>query len=178
MKFEWNRKNTTIAAYAFIVLALAILFSHFVGHFWSVVGGFVGLVKPLYPIFLGFSIAYLLNPIMCWIECGMKKIGFQDWIFRTFKPKKPMNTIRTISLLLTYTITFAVITLFALIVLPEVFLSVRTMATQVQEYVNYAERLSVQILESIPEGIVPQSYIEHVSDMVGESVSKILSETI
>lgn len=175
MKFEWNRKFTTIAAYAFIVLALAILFFHFVWNFAGVMGWFSKLLNPIYPIFLGFAIAYLLNPIMCAIEYGMEKCGLRALLLRTFKPKYPKKLIRNLSLLLTYLLTLAILTLFAFIVLPQVFSSVRAMATQMQEYVAYAQRTSAMLLEKIPEGMVPQDVINQVSSMVGKAVSDSIS---
>ncbi|MEG1773977.1 MAG: AI-2E family transporter, partial [Oscillospiraceae bacterium] len=62
MKFEWNRKGNTIAAYAFFVLALAIVFFHLVANFHAVNAWLLALVRPIFPIFYGFAIAYLLDP--------------------------------------------------------------------------------------------------------------------
>lgn len=167
MKFEWNRKASTVAAYAFIVLALSISFFHLLANSDDVVAWLGGLVRPIFPIFYGFVIAYLLNPIMVWIEGLLDRVPRSDRLGRRRK--------RAVSMLLTYLLTSAVITTFAFIVLPQVFESIATMASQIQSYVTSAEQFVTETLESIPEGLVPDTYINQVTDMVGKAVSDFIS---
>ncbi|MEG1773976.1 MAG: AI-2E family transporter, partial [Oscillospiraceae bacterium] len=82
---------------------------------------------------------------------------------------------RTLSMLLTYLFTALVINTFAVIVLPQVGLSLASMVAQIQSYVATAERVVETALASIPEGLVPQSYINQVSDMAGKTVSDLIS---
>lgn len=68
MKIDWNRKYNTIAVYGFLVIAAAILFVMFLlnlGNIFSFLGNLVGLTTPF---ILGFSIAYVLNPVMMFFE--------------------------------------------------------------------------------------------------------------
>ncbi|MEG2203972.1 MAG: AI-2E family transporter [Oscillospiraceae bacterium] len=167
MKFEWNRKGNTIAAYAFFVLALAIGFFHLVANFHAVNAWLLALVRPIFPIFYGFAIAYLLDPIMTWIEGRFDRIA---WMKRLGRRRR-----RTLSMLLTYLFTALVINTFAVIVLPQVGLSLASMVAQIQSYVATAERVVETALASIPEGLVPQSYINQVSDMAGKTVSDLIS---
>ena len=68
MKINWNRKYTTIAVYALLVIAIAVLFVVFVFKFdkfrenISWVGGVAA------PIICGIAIAYILNPLMMYVE--------------------------------------------------------------------------------------------------------------
>jgi len=64
IKPEWNRKHSTVAAYAFLVFVAATLFVFLMIHFSSVltfIGWIFGILRP---IFYGMVFAYLLNPLM------------------------------------------------------------------------------------------------------------------
>ncbi len=68
MKIKWNKKYTTVAVYALIVIALAVLFVVFVFRFDSFSKGFSWIGTVAAPIICGFVIAYVMNPLVMWIE--------------------------------------------------------------------------------------------------------------
>mgnify|MGYP005848544725 FL=1 len=68
MKIKWNKKYTTVATYAFIVIALAVLFVVFVFRFDSFSKGFSWIGTVAAPIICGIVIAYVINPLVMWIE--------------------------------------------------------------------------------------------------------------
>jgi len=80
IKPEWNKKYTTLAAYAFLVFVAATLFVFKIIHFsaaLSFIGWILGILRP---IFYGMIFAYLLNPLM--------KL-FENYIFAfVVNPKK------------------------------------------------------------------------------------------
>ncbi len=114
MKYDKNPRYFQIAVYAFSVLAAGILFFFFVqnaAYFKKMLDNFISLMMP----FIGaFAIAFLLNPIMKWLENSPLK--FTD----RFK-KHSFVVKRTLSLLITYALTFFLIYIFFLFVFPEVF---------------------------------------------------------
>lgn len=104
MKLAWNRKYTTIALYAFIVLVAASLLFLAILNFPALkkfVSFVVGAIKP---ILYGLVIAYLVNPMMCF---------FETRVFRFKKQTKGTDRARRgLSLTLSLLIVLAVLGLF------------------------------------------------------------------
>ncbi len=80
MKINWNRKYTTIAVYALSVIIVAILFVVFVFKFDSFKQTFSWVGGIAAPLIWGIAIAYILNPLMMYLE---------NKIFGKFKAKQP-----------------------------------------------------------------------------------------
>ena len=68
MKIEWNKKYTTIAIYALIVLILAVLFVVLVFKFDSISEGLSWVSAVAAPIIAGIVVAYIFNPLMMFFE--------------------------------------------------------------------------------------------------------------
>lgn len=68
MKIKWNKKYTTVAVYALIVIVVAVLFVVFVFKFDSFAQGFSWIGAVAAPIICGIVIAYIVNPLVMWIE--------------------------------------------------------------------------------------------------------------
>ena len=67
-KIDWNKKYTTIAVYAFLVILLSILCVFFFLNY-SDFGGYIKkLLAVLSPVLLGILFAYLLNPVVRFFE--------------------------------------------------------------------------------------------------------------
>jgi len=89
MKIEWNRKYTTIAVYAFIVLASAGLFFIILSglsEFTRAIGSYISI---LYPFLYGFVIAYILNFFMIFAEKWLNRTALKKekytWIIQQFR---------------------------------------------------------------------------------------------
>jgi predicted PurR-regulated permease PerM len=167
MKFEWNRRDSTIAAYSFIVLALAVAFYHILANLQAVNDWVYNLFYPIFPLFYGFIIAYLLNPVLVYLERLSKKIKFTSRL-------RP-SVIRSIALLLTYLTTTAIIVIFGFIVLPEVFRSVKYIASQMHTYVSSAEQFARGLVAAIPESFLQPDAVNQFTDMVGQAVRDFIS---
>ncbi len=166
LKIEWNRRFTTIAVYAFLVLAGAILFFYGVNNFATAKKLFVNVINPIRPIFYGLIIAYLLNPIMNFYErkllpklTGGKKI----------KPK----LVRIFGVLLTYATAVLVVVGFLMIIIPQVVVSVYGIVSNLSEYTALAEKLVRELFESIPEGVIPPDYMNKIVNFAGDSVEAL-----
>ena len=68
MKVNWNKKYTTIAVYTLAVIALAVLFVVFVFKFEDFTKTFSWVGGVAAPIICGIVIAYVLNPLMMYLE--------------------------------------------------------------------------------------------------------------
>ena len=126
MKLDFNKKNTTIAVYAFIVIACAILFYSFIQNM-NVVFGWIGMFfKLISPFIYAFCIAYLLNPLMK--QC--------DKWFKFTERKKPNPKLkRGLSLLTTYLICLVIIGLFGWLVSHQIAESVVLFANRVRVWI-------------------------------------------
>lgn len=80
MKINWNRKYTTIAVYALSVIIVTILFVKFVFNLDSFKQTFSWVGGVAAPLIWGITIAYILNPLMMYLE---------NKIFGKFKAKQP-----------------------------------------------------------------------------------------
>ena len=89
-----------ICAITFVILYAIVNISVFAGIFSKI-------LSVLTPIILGFALAYALNPILKFFE------------FKVFKKIKSKKLLRTLSLLMTYFVAFAVLTAFLLLVIPQ-----------------------------------------------------------
>ena len=94
MKIEWNRRYTTIAVYAILVLVFGVLFLYGVQNYQDVRDWISTALVTLRPFIFGFVIAYLLNPIYVFFD---KK--FLPWLTNnTINPP----ACRGLSIILTY----------------------------------------------------------------------------
>ncbi len=71
MKFKLNNKYVRWGVTAFLVLAAAITFYYFVFHSSNIVAGFHTIIDVLMPVVFGMAIAYLLTPILNFLEAKL-----------------------------------------------------------------------------------------------------------
>lgn len=167
MKIEWNRRYTTIAVYAFLVLAAAAASYLVMSNIITVLKFLDGFFAPILPIIYGFAVAYLINPIMVWFERRLIKHRWYKKLSRKAK--------RAISLLFAYLFTIAVLAIFMIIVMPHVIGNITTMYGQLQSYVAAAERFVNMLLDAIPEDLISQDIVDQIADLAGSSVQKLIN---
>ena len=158
MKINWNKKYTTIAIYSLIVLAAAVLFVVFVFKFDSISTGFSWIGAVAAPVICGIVIAYILNPLVMFLENKLfgklknsgeteekvpEKDGEPEFIKkiekRAITAKRKKMLARILSLILTYVILFAVLAGISIAVVPSVAKSVVDLAEQLPEYLKQAD---------------------------------------
>lgn len=133
MKIDWNRKYTTIAVYAVIVICLGISFYLSVTRFQKLndsISTFVSIIKPF---LFGFTLAYLLNFVM----------DFYERMICKFKEDISHRTKRAISVVLTYISLAIMVLIFSKFVLPQIIESITllvrdfpNMLTQLYQHVD------------------------------------------
>lgn len=128
MKIDWNSKYTTISAYTVITFAICLAMVLFVVCFSSITGVLAAAVNTLSSFVWGFVIAFLLNPVMLWIEKLMKKL---------LEKKKPHPKFcRFISTFVAIIFGIAVISALIAIIVPQVLESIMTIFSNAQNYIN------------------------------------------
>ncbi len=140
MKFEFNRRYTTIAIYAFLVLAGAISFNAVVTNFSTVLSGLGVAVTLIMPFIIGFCIAYLINPLMK---------QFERLYARIDKNKKFEKKYRIFSIIAAYALALAFITLFVCIISPQIKDSVLTLSRNIQIWTpKFVERVQALVKDT------------------------------
>ena len=61
MKIDWNRKHTTLAVYAFLVLSAVCCIVFVLFHLAGILQAANKFIQVIHPVLWGFALAYLLN---------------------------------------------------------------------------------------------------------------------
>lgn len=146
MKPDFNKKYNTIAAYVLVVAAILISYILIIIYWPQVHGTIRSLLATLSPFFYGFAIAYILNPIYGFCMNGFEKI-FQKG---KKSPKKPEKAVKICSLIATYIIVLAFLTLFLSIIAPQLWQSFQKLMLSFPSYINAVEEMLDIRLEDTP----------------------------
>ena len=131
MKLNMNKKYTTIAVYAFLVIAAAITF-FFVISEHSVVGRMAGTFFGLMtPFIYGAALAYVLNPVLNWLE---KKV-----FPKVFGARVSKRSRRGLGVLLTFLFGCAVVALFLAVLIPQIVESIDNLAQSIYAFLPQAQ---------------------------------------
>lgn len=140
MKIEWNKKYTTIAVYAFIVICLSVVFHQIaseVNLFKIKVGD---SIRVLLPFIIGFTIAYLFNFILKFYEDRVLNFKMINNIKKKYK--------RGIAILLTYTTVILLMILFVHFIFPQIVSSIVILANDAPEFVANTSKKFIEISHS------------------------------
>lgn len=180
MKVNWNKKYTTVAVYALTVIFISVLFVVFVFKFESFKQTFSWVGSIAAPIICAIVIAYILNPLMVWIETKMfskfketrpkrqnivvrklkhSAIGDKAVVKSLEKHAAPIEKkirrrkiiARAVSLSLTYIIFLAILTGIAVAVVPNVSNSVVSLAENMGGYIDQVNEWAQNVFENKPE---------------------------
>lgn len=173
MKFEWNRKYSTIAVYSFLVFVLCTLFFAFILKIRSVTGLATEIMRLLAPFIYGFAMAYILNPVLRTIEQGIFPRVFGDKV----KPK----TRRGLAIIATYVFAFACIGVFFWIVIPQIITSISSIVARIPAYVVQANELLNVLLEQLAANTLPTEFVATLDQVITDTFNtavKIIGETV
>ncbi len=180
MKINWNKKYTTVAVYSLIVIAAAVLFVVFVFKIDSFVEGFSWIGTVAAPIICGVVVAYIVNPLMMWIErtffkklkndpppekgLVMKKLEStrvgSTAVVRTLekhaastekKQRRRRIAARALSVSIAYILLLAIITGIGIAVVPSVATSVVDLADKMPGYVKNLDAFLKEFFVNNPE---------------------------
>ncbi len=128
MKWQFNKKNTTYAIYACLVILFGVLCVALIINLPAVSEFFGGITSNIFtPIFVGVIVAYLLNPIL---------VSFEKLFAKWSKGKLGKKGLRAIGLISAYLLFFAFLTIFFIILLPQLIQSIKDLITQTIDLVN------------------------------------------
>lgn len=180
MKVNWNKKYTTIAVYSLIVIAVAVLFVVFVFKFDSFAKGFSWIGDVAAPLICGIVIAYIVNPLMMWIErtffkkltndpppekgivmkkLSDSKVGSSSVVKSLEKHSASMEkkqrrrrlAARALSVSIAYILVIAIIAGICVAIVPSVATSVVDLADQMPGYINKLDAFLQEFFANNPQ---------------------------
>ncbi|PXV95637.1 putative PurR-regulated permease PerM [Lachnotalea glycerini] len=174
MRYHWDKKYLYWGVTAFFVIAVSILFFYGVFHNNKLVNFFDKLITILMPIIYGMIIAYLLAPVVNYLE---KHIFFPFFFNKCNmkQKKKSRKRIRGLAIFITLSIAIlSVVGLFSLL-LPQLFISMSSLiATFPTNYENFSKLLG-EILVKNPD---LESTVTSNLDAVSGYIEQYLNQQI
>ncbi|MCM1316278.1 MAG: AI-2E family transporter [Muribaculaceae bacterium] len=167
MKINWNEKYTTVSVYTVLTFTACILVYAFIINFTGI-GDIIHTIFTITaPIIWGLIIAYLLNPVMLWIEKRLKKL--------TEKTKKRPKITRAISVTLTMIVFLAMLIALCSIIVPKVTDSLMGIIDNIGTYFNNLEKWINGILAKYPEILsLANSQIENFETTLMDAINQIM----
>ena len=166
LKIQWNRRYTTIAVYAFLVIVAAILFFTIVQNFNGFSAYTTRVLTLLTPFVYGFIIAYILNPILRMFDKRLLPRLFRDKL----KPKLR----RAVAILLTYLVAILFLSVFFSIVIPEIGASLSGIISKFPEYLKTAETWISEIFIAVESWGIDDVNIQRMLQSVLQSFDELL----
>jgi len=164
MKLDWNRKYSTIAVYAFLVIAAGLVFGLFLKSLpplGSSVGRFTGL---LVPFLIGGVIAYVLNPVLDWLELQLFPLLLGQRLSRRAR--------RRCGILLSFAFLFALLWLFVLIVWPQIHNSIMNLLSQSSFYASEIQ----SVLDYLQQNYGDNPIVLQVVTKISSSAEEIIQQ--
>ena len=168
MRFDFNRKYSTIAFYACLVIAFALIFAMCVFNFSSVWSVIKTILNALNPVIYGFVIAFILNPLYRL---------FENKVFR-FVSKKRKHAVlqRVLALIAAYLVVALLVALFALLIVPQLVSGFNELQNKMGDYVknvqDWVEQTLARTHENHPKNIILK--IINIEDL-SNSINKFIS---
>ena len=158
MKMEYNKKYFTISLYFIFSIIVCTLFIALIYNFPYVWGKLQYLIAILMPFIFGFAFAYILNPIMRFIEQKIFPVVFKDKIRKSRR--------RVISLILTYLFAFVVIGIFLWVVLPQVAYSISGLIGKLAEYIGSIDTWHTSVMDTLMRWGISKEVLDTVSGYI------------
>lgn len=137
MKFRWNHRYVQLGITAFCVIAACMLFYYGIFHMNSLAGGIRSFFSIMAPIIYGAAIAYLLCPIVNFLE---KNIIFALLEKRNIQlQQKGKRVVRWICVILSVLFMFLLIYALVMMILPQLIKSIVNIIYSFPYYVKVVE---------------------------------------
>ncbi|MDE6671030.1 MAG: AI-2E family transporter [Ruminococcus sp.] len=167
MKINWNEKYTTVSVYTVITFTACIVLYAFIINFTGIGGIIHTVLDVTSPVIWGLIIAYLLNPVMKWIEKRVKRF--------TEKTKKRPKLTRAVSVTITMIVFIAMLIALCSIIVPQVTDSLMGIIDNIGTYFNNLEKWINGILAKYPKILsLANSQIENVETTLMNTINQVM----
>ncbi len=148
-RFLKDNKDAALGVTAFMVIVSGALAVFVIFNFGIVLTGFKKLLQILTPIIDGVALAYILTPLLNFVE--------REWIGRIYtRSKKEMTpkrkkSMRSWSILVTYMIFIGLIFLFFRLIIPQLIASIKSIIYQFPRLINNLETFIADLFDDNPD---------------------------
>lgn len=155
MKFRPNKYYTTIAVYAFLVVAASLLFfegMHNVGRISGAISAFLSFIQP---VIYGFVFAYLLNPLL--------RLYDDKLLVKLSRGKLRPSIRRVLGIVLTYLTVLLLLFVFIMLIVPQLVRSIEGLFSIFPRYMIILQDLYNRVaqemnnFQSVDQGAVMDS---------------------
>ncbi len=157
MKIEKNNKYSSIAAYAFGVIALSIIFYQFISRFDVVRERFYFGFKVLLPFVVGGIMAYLFNFIL---------VFYEEKLLRNRAKTEKQK--RAIGIILTYATVAIILYVFATFIVPQITSSILGIANNIPVYIENTSKWFIEVNEKF---YIPEELYQIALDKWNEAIN-------
>lgn len=161
MKINWDKKYTTIATYAFIVICLSIIFANIVTKLDAFTGKLGQIMGVFQPFIIGFVIAYLINFILKFYE---------NKLFKKFI-KNTKKSMRGLAILLSYLTAVLIFFVFIQFVVPQL---VESITGLINDIPRYLYDLKVILEQTLKEMDISPEYMTIINEKLTEITNLII----
>ncbi len=172
MKDHFNNKYVRWGVTAFCVIAASICFYYLVFHGVNIKIGLGKLHNILRPILVGFVLAYLLTPVLNYIEYRIMKPVFERIPVKN--TSKRDSIVRGISILTTTLLFFAVIYALIAMFVSQIVPSIMNLIANFDTYVNNVNNVINNLLADNPE--VGSYVVKKINQYSGELESWLTND--
>lgn len=146
MKLPFDRKHLGFGIVMFLVIAASILFYVFLQNF-SIFKNFIKtMLNILSPVMYGFVIAYLLNPLLRFLENKL----FLPMCKKFKRLKNPEKLSRALGVFTTLIISLGAVVALFWLVIPQLITSISSMTLKFPDYINKTREYFDGVLKSNP----------------------------
>lgn len=172
MKIKFEKKYVEIGIVTFLVIAASLVFYYFLFHHTTLFQAISNVLQIISPVVYGFILAFLMTPVLNFIERKIVKVLFVKWHIDIEKKKK---LIRVISLIITITFIVTIFYGFFNMVIPRVKDSIVSIVNQFDTYLNNFEKWLDKFFSNNPN--VAESFDDFM-DKYATEISKFLNENV
>ncbi len=181
MKFRWDNKYLHWGVTGFCVIAASLLFCFGIFRMHILLRGIRTVIDILMPIIFGAVIAYLLNPIVNFME---KSLIYPFLKARKLEISRKMRRfIRYIVVLLALLIFGLIIYALVMMILPELIKSIVSITNSFPRYIQNCEKWITALLEDRPDlnetiGIMFSRYSQKIEQYLTQDLLPNLRQTV
>lgn len=171
MKFKLNNKYVRWGLTAFLVIAAGILFYYFVFHNSNILAGLSRLIDILMPVVFGLATAYLMTPVLNYIEAKFlnplcEKMGIR-------KTKRRDSVVRGIGVFLTAFLFVALIYMLFYMLISQLVPSIQNIINNFDRYINNVMNWINHLLDDNPD---VKNYALQTIDQYSEQLDDFISQ--
>ncbi len=173
MKFKMRNKYIRWGVTAFLVIAASICFYYLIFHGSNIMFGFKTAINILMPVVFGLSIAYLMTPVLNFVEyrillplCKLCKIK---------ESEKKKSLVRGVGIAITAFLFFIVIYTLCYMMLSQIVPSISNIVANFDTYINNFTRWLNKLLEDNPD---MRDYVIRMVKQYSGELEKYLNDTV